>query len=528
MTRVNTMHSTGQTSSSADRPRHRHSGARQQDWRTRSGFLVVLAIGLCVLPSWAQEEKPPAARATEAKSQLGALRKAFRAAQLKKLSDAPNATPAEVAKRVDDESAWCTGDNPKAAACDVGKISKEERAYLDVLVALTQLATAVDEHVAGRFKPKASIRFGGSADDVPDDDAAKDEDVSRFTGDLSMSFGSYPSEVRLDSSFSVRVSSDVFEEEVTKSRFNFDHYFRDYLEGFAFLERFSDSFMDVTQRYEVGVGADWEFFHSGDRLVRGAWCPALAREADPGTRSEAMRKDLRGLNKGGRKRMAGMVELCAAGIVKPSGAFRRNEQVWEIDKEALKARATAANVPEENGDKLATTAEMLAGLMGETRFVEAVVGRHSAWEVSVAGAVLEESSRYEIETTKIKADATTEEIKASGAESAHRWSVRPSIQWRPLESTTIRLLYMWKPAFGEGEERREDDDRVDAALTVTYTGDPVFGEAKPQAKFEVNYHRNNAPPDATDFATPGPGETIVPAEAGRRHVMTALTFGLQF
>jgi hypothetical protein len=110
-----------------------------------------------------------------------------------------------------------------------------------------------------------------------------------------ITIGTYPGEFSMDVGatldFKRNNSDEELSEDVTSIKMSYDHYFTPKWEGFAFFERFSDSFMQIDQRYEVGTGLKWEkkFRHQpskiegAENLKKAIKAFVDAVEADKGT-----------------------------------------------------------------------------------------------------------------------------------------------------------------------------------------------------------------------------------------------------
>ena len=67
--------------------------------------------------------------------------------------------------------------------------------------------------------------------------------------------GNYPNKLTIASDIGVRLNeSNTFSETISNLFVSYDHYVRYWLEGFVFLDRFSNNFLSIDQRYEVGAG----------------------------------------------------------------------------------------------------------------------------------------------------------------------------------------------------------------------------------------------------------------------------------
>jgi hypothetical protein len=99
---------------------------------------------------------------------------------------------------------------------------------------------------------EASLSASGCFDDGRYNSGAVDvqADVNR---------SSYPHELRFRASSKFLFSPTVVQNELTSTLLNYDHHLSEHLEVYGFIERFSDSFMSIKQRYESGVGFKLEF-----------------------------------------------------------------------------------------------------------------------------------------------------------------------------------------------------------------------------------------------------------------------------
>lgn len=70
--------------------------------------------------------------------------------------------------------------------------------------------------------------------------------------------GIYPREFRFKAGTSVQFKDEKLQEDVTTILINYDYHFRPWLEIYGFVERFSDSFLSIQQRYEIGGGIKLE------------------------------------------------------------------------------------------------------------------------------------------------------------------------------------------------------------------------------------------------------------------------------
>ncbi len=101
------------------------------------------------------------------------------------------------------------------------------------------------------FTGSVSLSFAGN-------ESVGKED-HKLSTDIALSRGIYPGQLRVSAGAEVRLRDDEVSEDVTKILVNYDYYFEDWLEVYGFLERFTNSFLGISERYEGGVGMNLEW-----------------------------------------------------------------------------------------------------------------------------------------------------------------------------------------------------------------------------------------------------------------------------
>lgn len=89
-------------------------------------------------------------------------------------------------------------------------------------------------------------------------EAAGESDF-KVGADIKLDLGSYPGQLRVGAGAQVQFKDNVVTEDVTKLRVSYDYYFERWLELYGFLERFTNNFLSIEQRYESGVGVLFEW-----------------------------------------------------------------------------------------------------------------------------------------------------------------------------------------------------------------------------------------------------------------------------
>ena len=99
------------------------------------------------------------------------------------------------------------------------------------------------------------IGFGFNGNDSPNDD------LYEIQSAINIRAGTFPHQLKIDANFNFIDDDGRISENVSNISLAFDHHPKtnrsDKLarENFVFLKRFTDKFMQVNQRYEVGAGA---------------------------------------------------------------------------------------------------------------------------------------------------------------------------------------------------------------------------------------------------------------------------------
>ncbi|MDC7994833.1 hypothetical protein [Altibacter sp. HG106] len=98
---------------------------------------------------------------------------------------------------------------------------------------------------------------------------SQNQDLSEFRVSAEASRGFFPGEFEFESSLNVQVRDGVFIENLSTLAMSYDHHIGNELqyEFYSFIRRSSNNFLNIDQRYEVGVGLVWNAYLSGSSLV---------------------------------------------------------------------------------------------------------------------------------------------------------------------------------------------------------------------------------------------------------------------
>lgn len=104
----------------------------------------------------------------------------------------------------------------------------------------------------------------------------------RTSGEVSR--GTFPSRLRLLADMNAQIRNNTLQQEVTRLRASYDYQYTDRVGAFGFVERYTDNFMSIESRYEIGGGVSFGI-HLGPRRSDARGARALAHLASAGSRS---------------------------------------------------------------------------------------------------------------------------------------------------------------------------------------------------------------------------------------------------
>jgi hypothetical protein len=302
--------------------------------------------------------------------------------------------------------------------------------------------------------------FGFSSDNAGNSEKTRGAMEARFEA------GQYPDQFRLEAGASMDFDNqrdEELNEDVTRILLNYDHYFTPGSEGFGFIERFTDTFMSIDQRYEMGIGLKREW---KDR-----------QQSPTGKRKEAA--DAR--NK----------------IVETARALKA-----ELDRERNAPPAERCLV-----DKDWKPLDSPAGFDGKAsdnplyRFRD----REAAWfEIGISAAVMADFEQADTLsfTTQIGTDPPVQQSFKADGTVRYRLSIRPSFTWHVNDELSLEGKFFYKPALDSPVSvNGVDDYRLDAQAAVRWKfGSIKEGSSKTTSLvLRYDYHYDSIPPNATSF-----------------------------
>jgi hypothetical protein len=328
---------------------------------------------------------------------------------------------------------------------------------------------------------KGSVTFGLTGDE------SGPRSLFKLNTGISLARGNYPSEITVDTFLGLQLVNGQVQEDVTSLKISYDYHTTDAVEYFAFAERFSDNFLSIQQRYEVGFGARVGF-HAG-RV--GNW-----RETD--RHFANLRRNLPG------------IRTIAATL--PQASVTRQQAIRVLDPM-----------------RFDTALDNLEHMVQDEQ---------ARLFVGVAASVFAEIENAAIDVLSIpSADPAAPTLKTKiDLEGEHRYrlNLRPTIRFRPSRQILLRVYPYWKLPL-DGWQRvtlpngeRRFDYRRDVLSEMTWSIRPEdTGVEGVEFVFTFNHFFDNVPPFVPakfidDAAAAGRVLDRLIAEEGHRFVAMSL------
>ncbi len=291
---------------------------------------------------------------------------------------------------------------------------------------------------------RADILFGLSGDE------AGERSLYKLNTGIAVSRGDYPSELSVDSRLGLQLRDGMLQEDVTTLRITYDYHTSRTLQYSAFAERFTDNFLSIQQRYEIGFGARlaWPLGFVGD-------------EAELDRKMNVVRTGLTG--------MTGVASNPAS--LTSSDLQRFGRSVDELDRSIRD-----------------TEARLLFGIAVSV-FSEIERASLDVMSVPLVGPI-------------VPGDSLAVSI-AVPSRQRYRLSIRPTFRWRPAPDVRIQVFPYFKlplnashrvPDPGDSTVRRYDFRRdIYSELAWTLRSDQT-GLENVQFVLTLNHFLDNVPP----------------------------------
>jgi len=330
----------------------------------------------------------------------------------------------------------------------------------------------------------ADITFGLSGDE------AGERSLFKLNTGIALSRGVFPAELSVVSRLGLQLRDGRLQEDVTSLQITYDYHASHHVQYFTFAERFTDSFLSIQQRYEVGFGA-----RVGASFGRvGNWRVSDARFAAVRT---------------------GLADVEQARATAPAMA----EAFEPI--ELTRARTAIDNLHHAIEDR---QARLLLGMVA---------------------SVFAELERAELDVTSFPsggspadpAGAITSKV-ALDAEQRYRLNLRPTLRFRPSAQVVITVFPYFKlPLDGPRYVRMPDgqrrlDYRRDVLSEMVWSiRSEQTGLESVDAVFTFNHHFDNVPPalpEAMIADAAEAGREFIRVTAEQRHRVLALSLRLRW
>ena len=419
------------------------------------------------------------------------------------------------------------------AASLVGKFFPADRAQ-DILRAAERL-----DELKKLAANQLQIRIGGAFSEniVPAslaNLARQPKELSKLNLTSSIGKGFFPYELTFVTDSIFQLEDGAIKENVTKLLLTYQYYFQKWLEGYAFVERFSDSYLSIQQRYEIGTGIKLETdsfalfprqgaagrFEESVRTLRAAVGDLEKKEAayyTPellGPMAEALANMEANLAEPGLKDRVREV-MATLGRLAPTNAPEALAQTRDLDQKlmALIVELKKANPQEDRGEVVQKWLEdktlTLADLRSVKSFLQGQISILSSSKAKEAvqtwykknaflGLGLAFSFFSEVEKAEIMKEVGSDawETVSLPATLCLRWVVRPSFSLRPARSLSLKGQFYFKNfLWAPNAQDKRSNTRQDYYLRLDYELPTDVGWAKSLTFFlAYEFHRDSNPP----------------------------------
>lgn len=267
--------------------------------------------------------------------------------------------------------------------------------------------------------------------------------------------GIYPREFRLKAGTSVQLKNNDFTEEVTSLMVNYDYHFNSWLEAYGFAERFSDSYLSIKHRYEIGGGIKFEFNLGTTMKIDEKWDKNLKTYK----------------------------------VIYNEACDGYKNYLESLDKNSTdKKSMTNTNLLSNQLDELDERRKDI-----ERAFKK----KYAKLSAGMAFSIFSELEKAEIE--KIFEDESIPEDKepfSLDGEQRFRIALRPSVVYRPTDNLTLIWLKYYKHATDDWRDYRTDE-LIRAELKL-----PVIPNWPKNVLlvFEYKRHYDKVPPQSAGFS----------------------------
>lgn len=320
--------------------------------------------------------------------------------------------------------------------------------------------------------------------------AGEDNNFHKLDVAANIRRGGYPNQLRFIAETSVLYEDNALREDVRTMLVNYDYHVLPSLETYGFVERFSNSYMSIQQRYEIGVGLKYGF-------------------------------ELFGLSSKKAKQV---------------NSYKNNSKSYKEFKDYIEKSLTRKNSKAEKDALLKQLEEIK---IKEEEILTYTKKEYSRLALGLATSFFIELEQAELETIVTDQNNIEDTAETNSTQKFYesdqflRWSIRPSVTIRITEHLILDGMVYWKYRVVEPVQPNGDlDFRRDVILKATLAIPKTTGWAdKVSLIFEYRQHFDNIPPflskdSVNEYLEEGKDLSPIPAE--RRHHQFKFMINVKF
>ena len=312
-----------------------------------------------------------------------------------------------------------------------GDVVCDESSLASVRTAISEIQAIDRGHRS--LSARLSLSYSGKTSEAEGRLGAREKQDLRTSVDISR--GSYPDQIRLRSSIGVtRTESGALSESLSDLHLSYDYHLRDeHLEAFVFGKRFSDDYLGIDQRYEIGGG-----------IVLNAFLGGVTKNG---------RTQLSKLNHGGT--VPENEDVARPG----SRIYNGQEAEWRECYLELANKSGTSGTPEAAASELESARANASRVVrkSKTRFrLGMLLGLHT-----------------ELEDASIDTSSATQAVTVP-SEQGWRFEIRPRAQYQPIDG--LRFRADWFLKWSLNGFRRDRFEISDDILGLSFLGKDVRSE----------------------------------------------------
>ncbi len=288
-------------------------------------------------------------------------------------------------------------------------------------------------------------------------DEAGDNTRYRFGAGASLSRGNYPSQIQFSTNIGVTLRGSTFEEEVSELSISYDHHQSLGFENYFFAERYTDNFLGIDQRYEVGGGVIFQ--HYSGYTASGQGPKATMNAFDMNAAYD----------------LAGQIDAMAADEAPVDSMLAEIDEATRDWYQCL-GRAQSADTTSLTDAALIdlirkTKADLKALAKFQHEAQQATQKRYGRLRVGLLLGIFGELEKATVGDTLVVDDQDTKQFFSQSlpGQQAFRWEIRPTFTFRPSDRLRFDLRPYFKfpmPWDWQEDVARTDPDGIDQRANV--------------------------------------------------------------